>query len=110
MAFVLGQGRRTILLFCRNNFVQHTLYEVIREQSLDELLRKAAYYFKESGDYENSIAYYMKLISHCFAYSNYSQVILFVEELKKFPNKYLKTEILKIALIYSIKSHEVLNP
>lgn len=83
-------------------------YTELDEQKIDELLRKAAYYFKKAEDYKESIAYYMKLISRCFAYANYSQVIMLVKDIKQFPKKHLTNKTLKTALIYSIESNEVI--
>lgn len=83
-------------------------YTHLDEQKIDELLRKAGYYFKKAEDYKDSVAYYMKLISRCFAYANYSQVTMLVKDIKQFPKRYLTNETIKTALIYSIESNEVL--
>lgn len=91
-------------------FANEIKYEYMRldEQKIDELLRKVAYYYKKAEDYKESITYYMKLISRCFANSNYSQVIMLVKDIKQFPKKYLTNKTLRIALIYSMESNEVL--
>lgn len=83
-------------------------YLQLDEQKIDELLRKAAYYFKKAEDYKDSIAYYMKLISRCFVYANYSQVIMLVKDLKIISREHLTNDTLRTALIYSIESNEVL--
>lgn len=83
-------------------------YAELDERKIDELLRKAAYYFKKADDYKASIAYLIKLISRCFANANYSQVIRLVKDIKSYPKDCPTSEMRKIALIYSIESYEVL--
>lgn len=84
-------------------------YITIDEQNLDNFLRKAAYYFKEASDYVNATACYLKLIVRCYVHSNYNQAIMFVEELNKISSDNIPSEAIRMALLYKMKSNEVLN-